>query len=882
MKRFAKQLVTFSALFANILLFQNCGGSGGFKQVSQIDGSNSQASTVIITSPSITQQPASMSVNQGMAATFLVVATGSDLVFQWYKNDVLIAGATKSVLVFSSVSSADAASYYVMVKNSVGNISSNQVSLSVNTAPGIAQQPQSTSATVGGSAAFTVAATGTSPLFYQWIKNGAAIANATNSSLNLTNLQAADAATYSVTITNVAGSVTSSGASLTVNPAQSAIAPAITTQPRSQSVLSGANITFSVVASGTAPISYQWAFNGVSISGATSSSYSIAGVTAAQAGAYSVVVSNTAGSIASSAANLVVNVAPSITTQPASQTVTAGANVTFSVTAAGTAPFTYQWKLGGSNISGATSASYTVSSATVAQSGGSYTVTVTNSVASVTSSAAKLTVNAAGSAPAITTQPVSQSIVTGGSVSFSVAAIGTGTLSYQWALNGSNISGATIATYTVSGATVAQSGGSYSVSVSNTFGTVASAAAILTVTSASGSSGCDYGSSSTLVAQITSTNLGLGNSGPTNAFNFQQYGNFIVQSNYDSPGYMPAGIKSTYSVWANGGSSCWGTSFVTGTFQGAPALGVPEVTRGWSMNASAMAALSPTNYDLWTTKSGMGVSVSTLNSKYNAASACTAGSAANSACMKWTFTAPGLGSGTLNTTTTSYSSWDVMADIYFHGTANPTAGTAPVLFDLQFYQAYMNDYVNGYLIQYNFPNPNTPPAFKTIGGVCYLISVNSWDPYTGASAGSANWGKDVGQAAVIPIANQSCASIQSTAQKLWIQVSAGMVWGMGSVKSDVGGIINWLSVPTTVNGVVGMYDDYGTAVIDNGTGKTLTQSLFAATVAKINTNTGSKYTDLYLTSVNAGVENYYTKDAANSSFVTSEFWFAMPGETVGN
>lgn len=483
------------------------------------------------------------------------------------------------------------------------------------------------------------------------------------------------------------------------------------------------------------------------------------------------------------------------------------------------------------------------------------------------------------SSPSITQHPSSLAVNQGASAIFNVVASGSGSLSYQWKLDGANISGATSSSYTVPSVTTAQSGGSYSVTVTNSVGSITSGAAILTVTGAS-IGGCDYNSSSFIVGQITPTNLGLGSSGPTYAFNFTQYGNYILQTNYDYPGYMPAGVNSTYSVWSNGSQSCWGTSFVTGKFLGAPALGVPLVSRGWSMNSTAMSKLSPGNPDLWTTKSGMGVSLTTLNSKYKEASACVAGSAANSACMKWSFTAPGLGSGTLNTKTASYSSWDVMADIYFHGTPNPSAGAAPVLFDLQFYQAYMNDYVNGYLVQYLYPNPTTPPAFKTISGVCYLISVNSWDPYTGASAGTTTWSKDVGQAAVIPVANQSCTSIQSTAAKLWAQVTAGMVWGLGSVKSDIGGIIYWLSTPTTLNGVVGIYDDYGIATLDYSTGKPLTQSLFAATIAKINTNLKTNYTDLYLTSVNAGVENYYTKDAANSNFITNEYWFVMPGETV--
>ena len=174
-------------------------------------------------------------------------------------------------------------------------------------------------------------------------------------------------------------------------------APAITTQPVSQTVTTGSSATFSVVASGTAPLTYQWKLGGTNISGATSASYTIASAQSANAGSYTVTVTNSAGSATSNAATLTVNAtatAPSITTQPTSRTVTAGSSTTFSVVASGTAPLTYQWKLGGTNISGATSSSYTIASAQTANAG-NYTVTVSNSVGSVTSSTATLTVTAA-------------------------------------------------------------------------------------------------------------------------------------------------------------------------------------------------------------------------------------------------------------------------------------------------------------------------------------------------------------------------------------------------------------------------------------------------------------------------------------------------------
>jgi hypothetical protein len=181
------------------------------------------------------------------------------------------------------------------------------------------------------------------------------------------------------------------------NSKPAAVAPAITTPPASQTVTAGASVTFNVVATGTAPLSYQWRKNGANISGANNTSFTISSTTTGDAGDYTVMVSNSAGSATSSAARLTVNaapVAPVITTPPASQTVTAGASATFNVVATGTAPLSYQWKKNGANISGANNTSFTISSTTTGDAG-DYTVMVSNSAGSATSSAASLTVNPA-------------------------------------------------------------------------------------------------------------------------------------------------------------------------------------------------------------------------------------------------------------------------------------------------------------------------------------------------------------------------------------------------------------------------------------------------------------------------------------------------------
>jgi hypothetical protein len=404
------------------------------------------------------------------------------LSYQWQKNGAAISGATSSSYTTPAETTSDTgAQFIVIVSNSVGSVTSNAATLTVNpapVAPSITTQPTSQTVTAGQTATFSVTASGTAPLSYQWQKNGAAISGATSSSYTTPAETTSDTgALFTVVVSNSAGSVTSSAATLTVN-----VPPSITRQPAGQTVTAGQTATFSVTATGTAPLGYLWQKNGAAISGATSASYTTPATTASDNGAqFTVVVSNSAGSVTSSAATLTVNPAPippSITTQPTGQTVTAGQTATFSVTASGTAPLSYQWQKNGAAISGATSSSYTTPAETTSDTGAQFTVVVSNSAGSVTSSAATLTVNVP---PSITTQPTGQTVTAGQTATFSVTASGTAPLSYQWRKNGTAISGATSASYTTPAETTSDNGAQFTVVVSNSAGSVTSSAATLTV-----------------------------------------------------------------------------------------------------------------------------------------------------------------------------------------------------------------------------------------------------------------------------------------------------------------------------------------------------------------------------------------------------------------
>jgi len=171
-----------------------------------------------------------------------------------------------------------------------------------------------------------------------------------------------------------------------------AVKPAITTQPADQSVNDGQPATFSVVATGTATLKYQWSKGTASISGATAATYTTPAVTMADDGStFTVTVTNSVGNVTSSAATLTVNAAPiAISTQPIGKVIYEGQSMTFTVAATGTSP-QYHWKKDGTAITDAASATYTIASPVTADSG-VYTVDVSNDASSVTSDDAKLTV----------------------------------------------------------------------------------------------------------------------------------------------------------------------------------------------------------------------------------------------------------------------------------------------------------------------------------------------------------------------------------------------------------------------------------------------------------------------------------------------------------
>ncbi len=245
------------------------------------------------------------------------------------------------------------------------------------TLPVITLQPTGRSILAFQSANFTVGVQDPGPLTFQWLFNGHVIPGANASILNLTNVQLDQAGDYQAAVVNPAGSVLSASAHLDV-----LLASVISRQPQAASAFPGGMASFSVQASSSSPISYQWRKNGVPISGANHASYTISTVTAEDDALYDVLLTDAVGTIMSTAARLVVLINPAPVEFTRTNYVIAGGTLTLSVEAEGTLPMTYRWRRGASPVYEETvnslSGFYTLTNVPPSENGVRYTVILLN------------------------------------------------------------------------------------------------------------------------------------------------------------------------------------------------------------------------------------------------------------------------------------------------------------------------------------------------------------------------------------------------------------------------------------------------------------------------------------------------------------------------
>ena len=438
--------------------------------------SATNSSTITLTSSASTptvaiQSSAIAAICPGTSVTFSVNSSanmGATPSYVWKLNGQPILNATNAT--YTSTGMVNNDQITLEMTSSLNGLcvtqpsaTSSAITTTVNAATAISSQPTAAAACLGGSQNFTVSATGTGTLTYQWKKNGSNVtanATATTATLTLSGIAAGDAADYTVDVTGTCGSVLSSSAALTINSAT-----AISAQPSAVTQCAGTTANFSVTGSGQGTLTYQWRKDGSALNSETNSTLAVTNIATINAGQYSVIVTGGCGSVTSSNALLTVNSGTSISTQPAASTLCAGNTANFSVTASGTGALSYQWKRDDTNV-GTNSSSLAVSNAQ-AVNAGTYTVVVTGTCGTVTSNNALLTVNPLTT---ISTQPVATAGCEGQNTTFTVVAAGTGVLSYQWKFGGVNISGATAASFNIPSTTSADDG-SYLVAVTGGCGT---------------------------------------------------------------------------------------------------------------------------------------------------------------------------------------------------------------------------------------------------------------------------------------------------------------------------------------------------------------------------------------------------------------------------
>lgn len=301
----------------------------------------------------------------------------------------------------------------------------------------ILQHPQNLFAKQGDTATFSVVTSTNVPLNFQWLYNGLPIFGANGTNYSITNAQTANSGLYSVVVSAFTGVLISSNATLVVK-----LPPVITQNPLSRTVTAGSTVTLFANGTGDAPLSFRWFFNGNALDVFTTS-LTLTNVQLANAGLYSLQVSNEVGAVFSADAGLFVNSPPVVVSHPTNHSVTLGSNVTFNVASAGLPPFTYQWRHDGDPIPGANNQSFTITGTQLSDAG-IYDVLVGNALSSVFSSNALLTVFNPFSVGATSFQP-------GGL--FQMTASGDNGRSYRMESSTNLVIWTAVVTNTVSGGT---------------------------------------------------------------------------------------------------------------------------------------------------------------------------------------------------------------------------------------------------------------------------------------------------------------------------------------------------------------------------------------------------------------------------------------------
>ncbi len=573
--------------------------------------SSSAASFVVNNAPTASITPSSQTVCTGYAncQSLVAVVSGctSSVSYQWYKNGNAISGATSALYYIPAGMSAGTYTYTVVASCGSCSVTSSSSILTVSAVPTVTISPSSQSVCVNYTSTEPLTANvsgcnGT--VSYQWKRNGSAISGATNSTYTIPTGYNCGSNNYSLSVSCGGCTATSNTATLEVTNA-----PTIVISPASQNLCGGytTSQTLSATVYGCSnAASYQWRKNGVAISGATQATYTVP--TGLASGSYSYTVKVNCGHCsacaATSSASTVnvsgtLSVSLSCTQQSLCVGYGSGPSISASLSGCNGSSASYQWKQNGATISGATESSYTVPTGL---SAGTYSYSVVVSCGSCTGTSAQTSVTV-NPVPTVSITPASQAACVGYSscTTLSSSLSGCSSASYQWYKNGTALSGATGANYSIpsglaagtySYTVVASCGGCSNSSNTSTFSVNTNPS--VSISPATQNLCLGYAASSTLQPAVS-------NCSATASYQWKLNGNVLngaTNATYSIPSNLSAGTYSYSLVVTCGG--CTGSSNNASVVVSAPpSLSISPMAQtvcyGYSSTQAISASVSGCN-----------------------------------------------------------------------------------------------------------------------------------------------------------------------------------------------------------------------------------------------------------------------------------------------
>jgi outer membrane protein assembly factor BamB len=487
--------------------------------------------------------PSSVLMDMGQSQLFTsnVMGETSPYTYQWYLNRAPVSGATIPTWTFTPTSVGSYA-VYVNVTDALSHVAtSGTVPITVNPQLSASVLPASATLDVGQSQLFTSTASGgTPPYSYQWYLNSAVVSGAASNNWTFTPVSRGSYTVYLNVTDSVGAAATSGTVPVTVNgPFSVSMAPSSATINVGQSQLFTSSFS-----GGTSPFTYQWYANDVAVSGATNATWAF---TPSSSGSYNVYVNvtdNVRFKAESNIANVAVNPALSVSVSPSAVIMNVNQSQLFtSSVTGGTSPFTYQWCLDGTFVSGATDSTWNFTLA----SAGTYTVYVrVNDSAGAQAASKTATVNLQLS---VSVMPASATLDVGQSQLFTSSVSGGATpYSYQWYLNDTLVIGATSPTWIFTPTSV----GSYVVyvNVTEAVGTVATSGNVLVTVD--GPLSISISPSSVTVDVGQSQLFTSSTSGGTSPFTYQWYANGVAVLGATSFSWnFVSSSSGSYAVYVN-------------------------------------------------------------------------------------------------------------------------------------------------------------------------------------------------------------------------------------------------------------------------------------------------------------------------------------------